>query len=454
MAEPNTGLPPGATLVSGTVPDQQASSGGLPPGATLVSGDVPESTPAPGTTGILRQINQVGEAGAEAYGDLGVERGATGLIPGMPLVHAAQDIPGVAKTVWNNLPPVQLADSVKQILPLVDAYEKSRASGASIMDSIHAVNETAKQHTSNLSQVQPIVEAFRANPTRETARALIDVAGVAASMFMGDGGIAPETEAAATAAPAAAESEGWMTKLTNPFRKTPAEIERAATQRPGAAAVRTATGASAETPILSGTQTVADDSLAKVGVAKDAAYKQIDDTVGFDLKAEKQKLSDTEYAIKQPGADKVKLQEEIDASTQQITQANAKLKAAGIDPKVADRLNTSWEANKSFKNDIVKSTASDGTINVKQLLNRSKNSRFNQRYGDRLAQAFGKGDATAGKPIADAYIRGLEAAQKAGVDAVHSQALMKLIASNTAKTLGVTALGGGAGALAAWWLKD
>jgi hypothetical protein len=222
-----------------------------------------------------------------------------------------------------------------------------------------------------------------------------------------------------------------MTRLTNPFRKlltSPKEAGLAATQEPGAAAIRTATGAPASTPILSGTTTAADDTLARVGVAKDAAYKQIDDTVGFDLKAERQKLSDTQYAIKQPGADKDVLQEEIDASTKQIADANMKLKQAGIDPKGADRLNTSWEANKGFKNDIVKSTSSDGTINVKQLLSRSKNARFNPRYGDRLAQAFGKGDAAAGKPIADAYIQGLEAAQKAGVQAIHAQKVHQWIA--------------------------
>ena len=67
------------------------------------------------------------------------------------------------KTVWDNLPPVQLADSVKQILPLVDTYEKARAKGAPISDAINAVNEAAKQHTSNIVQIAPVVDAFKAN---------------------------------------------------------------------------------------------------------------------------------------------------------------------------------------------------------------------------------------------------------------------------------------------------
>lgn len=428
----NNGLPPGATLVSGSLPDQPASSGGLPPGATLVSGDVP----APGTTGVSGFLNKVGEGGAEAARDIyGVvkpmaERGAASMIPGAPLVQAAQDIPRTAKTIWNNLPPVQLADSVKQILPLVDAYEKSRSSGASISDSIHAVNDAAQKHTSNLTQIAPVVEAFRANPIRETARALTDAAALAASMFVGGEGAAPEEAAAATAPKVAevtapvAEAPSLMTRLTNPFKKlltSPKEVAAAATQEPGAAAIRTAVGAPSTAPIVEGATSVADDLLAKTGVQKDSAYKRIDDMVGFDLKAEKQKLLDTRYAIKQPGADVKGLQDEIDASTRQIADANKKLVEAGINPKEADQLNTAWEATKTFKNDIVKSTSSDGTINVKQLLNRGKNARFNPRYGDRLAQAFGKGDAAAGKAIADEYMAGLEAAQKAGVDAFKAQ---------------------------------
>ena len=254
---------------------------------------------------------------------------------------------------------------------------------------------------------------------------------------------APAARAEAAAAATAPATEGLTTRLTNPFRKlltSPKEAGVTASQEPAATAIRTAASTPAGAPILEGTTTAADDTLAKVGAAKDAAYKRIDDTVGFDLKAERQKLGDTQYAIKQPGADVPKLQQEIDASTKQIADANAKLKAAGIDPKVADRLNTSWEANKQFKNDLVKSTASDGTVDVKQLLNRSKNARFNPRYGDRLAQAFGKGDVAAGKPIADAYIQGLEAAQKAGVSAVKAQKIKLWVAG----LVGAAAIGSGA----------
>jgi hypothetical protein len=57
---------------------------------------------------------------------------------------------------------------------------------------------------------------------------------------------------------------------------------------------------------------------------------------------------------------------------------------------------------------------------VDALIKRAK-SRFNPKYGDRLAQAFGQGDVAAGKKIATEYIQGLEAAQKAGMKAWQAQ---------------------------------
>jgi len=429
--------------------DPLAAIGGIPaapPQDPLAAiGGIPDTTTAsvsaPSATGVSGFLTKVGEGGAEAARD--IYGAVKGMVPG----GAAEA--GAAKTVWNNLPPVELADSVKQTLPLIHAYEQARSGGAPISAALTAVNEAAKQHSSNISQITPIIDAFKANPTRETARALLDATAAATSLLVGGEAAAPEAEAAATAAKAApvAEvapaTEGIFTRLTNPFRKlltSPKAAGVAAAQEPAGAAIRTATGAAAETPILAGAETAADEALAKVGVAKDAAYKQIDDTVGFDLKAERKKLSDTQYAIKQPGADVPKLQAEIEASTKQIADANVKLTKAGIDPKVADRLNTSWEANKQFKNDLVKSTASDGTVNVNTLLTRSKNARFNPRYGDRLAQAFGQGDSAAGKKIADAYVQGLEAAQKAGVQAVKSQKMKQWVAG----LVGAAAVGTGA----------
>lgn len=427
----NSGLPPGATLVSGSLPSQpadvatpdtsvaQSSTPGLPPGAKLVSGTVPTAaSPQPSTQDQILQAERAPLPKPEPVAPPQDHKeelvksiaGDRGLVS----YRSARDVVGHVENLIKS--PAGMYDAAKQYVQSIpETMKKAVMPEPQDLDPTH--------HIVNQNPIAPMPGAGAAADAFTTERSLATAG--ERDLAAGSQAMAPQT----APAPPAASTKSL---LTNPFKKllqSPKDAGVAATQEPGAAAIRTATGAPATTPILSGTTTAADDSLAKVGVAKDAAYKQIDDTVGFDLKAERQKLSDTQYAIKQPGADVPKLQEEIDASTKQIADANTKLKAAGIDPKGADRLNTSWEATKGVKNDIVKSTSSDGTINVKQLLTRSKNARFNPRYGDRLAQAFGQGDAAAGKPIADAYIQGLEAAQKAGVQAVKAQKIKLWVSS-------------------------
>ncbi len=443
MADQNTTtLPP--IDMSTSVPLNQPLP--TPASTVLPKIDMSTSVPLDTNTAAAAAPSGVGKFVRDAAAGLGPDSS----VPGGPAETAF--ITGLPKTIWDALPPIELVNSVKQILPLIHTYETARSNGSSMTDALTAVNETAKQHISNISPLPALIQSFRENPTKETVQALTHGVALAAGLFGGATGAAPEAEAAVAPAAEAAETPGLVSRLTNPFRKllqSPKEAGLAATQEPAATALRTSVGAPAGTPILEGEgpSTVIDDHLAKVGTAKDAAYKQIDDTVGFDLKDAKKQLSDAQYAIKQPGANAPAIQKDIDLLTKKIGDANNTLKAANIDPKVADRLNTSWEASKGVKNDIVKSTSSDGTINVNQLLNRAKNSRFNQRYGDRLAQAFGQGDSAAGKPIADAYIRGLEAAQAAGKTAIRIQnfklwtaGLIGAAAIGEAGRAGITAL--------------
>jgi hypothetical protein len=433
-------LPPGAVSLPNqpTPPTQstQPQYSDLPAGAVSLPD---QQAPAAPATGALRFVNQIGEGAAEGARDIwGV---AKNMIPG----GAAET--GALKTVWNNLPPVQLTDAIKQVLPVLHVYEQKRASGASISDSIKATDDLAKQHQSNILSLKPAVDAVRENPTRETVRALADASAAALALFgPGEvaGAIAPEAEAAATAAkvaPAAeAEAVGspsWLAKW-NPFRGTKAIGTE--TAQPGAqAAVRTAAGAEETAPIMKGNTTVLDEPLQDLHPQLKAAYKQVDDTVGFDLKAEKDQLKDDLYEVKQPSnIDKREaIQQRIDDSTANIAAAEAKLTKAGIDPRAADALNKSFEAGQQFKQAVVRSTTPDGTVNVSQLLNQSKVLRFTKR-GDRLAQFLGKGDVEAGKPIADAYMKTLQEAQTAGVKAMQANRIAKWAA-------GLIVSGGAAG---------
>jgi hypothetical protein len=460
-------LPPGATAATqgasqdtGSSTTQQFS---LPPGATPVD----SSVPAPGTTGVSGFLNKVGEGGAEAASDIwgAVKNTAKILIPGSPEGLAA------AKGIWHSLPPVELADSVKQTLPLIHAYETARASGSSISDALTATNEAAKQHMSNIYPIQQVVSAFRANPTRETARALTDAAAVAASMFFGGEVAAPAEEAeavATTALPAESEAAATATKVpgaadfSSPSKpgllqdvksivqgKSVAQPVAQQTVRQGVQAAAENAGTADEAlaaniktqPLLGRNQTILDDHLSSLRGQEQDAYERMDEAAGFDVKAEKSQLSNDQYKLKQLGntdadiAQKEKLTASIQDSQARITDAESKMKDAGIDPTEADGLHKQRMAGADFKKALIQNTSSDGqTVNVDGLLNMAKKLQFS-KYGNRLEQFFGSPEA------ADNFVSGLEAAQKAGARAAKIQ--------HVAKWVGGLVVGGGIGGAAA-----
>lgn len=284
-----------------------------------------------------------------------------------------------------------------------------------------------------------------ARPGGDLARPLTrQVLGAATALAGGEA--LSEEEAASSAASSAA------TKLkVNPFRQI---MEgKAIAQEPAVAAVTggvedAAAGAGVPKPaglpsgnLIEGSQSVLDEPLGSIASKEKAAYKQIDDTVGFDLKETKMQLKNDQYALKQLGnteADQLtrkSLAKSIVDNTERIRVAEAKLTKAGLDPKAGDVVHTTRMAGEDFKNTIVKNTASDGTVNVTKLLNDSKALRFSKR-GDRLAQFMGK-DA------ADTYMNGLEAAQKAGVHAMKLQKIAKWTGGIAATALGLGAVGAG-----------
>jgi hypothetical protein len=189
-----------------------------------------------------------------------------------------------------------------------------------------------------------------------------------------------------------------------------------------------AVGALDKEPILKGNRSIVDDHLDAIYKSEKAAYKQVDDTVGFDLKQEKAQLANDKYKLSQLGntdADinaRGKLIEAINDSQDRITAAEAKLKAAGIDPKAPDMIHQQRMAGMEFKKALVKNTNPDGSVNVDGLLKSSQNLRFS-KYGDRLQQFFGS------KEAADNYMSQLTEAQKVGASAVKMQKLAKLVAA-------------------------
>jgi hypothetical protein len=165
-----------------------------------------------------------------SVGDMwGIFKGVPGITP--------EGTVSAAKGIWNHLPPVKLTDAVQQTLPILHAYETARADGSSIEDSIKASDAVAKQHAANISPLPKMVAAFRANPTKETGRALIDAVLLSGSLL--DLG-APEVEATSAAdggvmAATAARTPEELAAVRppNPFRQGTAATSVAETPKPG-----------------------------------------------------------------------------------------------------------------------------------------------------------------------------------------------------------------------------
>ena len=185
--------------------------------------------------------------------------------------------------------------------------------------------------------------------------------------------------------------------------------------------------------------TIVDDHLDALEQQKSSAYKRMDDTAGFDVKALKDKLKTDKYNLKQLGSsdpDKTgRLVEAIKDSTDRIAEANEKMKAAGIDPDYADALNKRWEAGQDYKASLLKRTNPDGSMNVKGLWDDAKKMRNDPEYGDRLEQWFGSKDA------ADAYVKALEKAHAEGLQAMKRQAFVRQILWRVAGTTAAGAVG-------------
>ena len=188
--------------------------------------------------------------------------------------------------------------------------------------------------------------------------------------------------------------------------------------------------------LVEGNTSALDPQLQNLENQKAAAYAKGDKVAGFDVKALKDKLSTDQYNLKQLGSsdpDKAgRLIEAINDSQSRITEAEAKMRAEGIDPDEADRLNKAWEAGHDMRKKLVRRVdAATGDLNLKGTMQDFQELRNNQRYGDRLEQFMGS------KEAADKLMADLNAEYAKGVKALSRQALAKKIA-----TYGILTAGG------------
>jgi hypothetical protein len=190
-------------------------------------------------------------------------------------------------------------------------------------------------------------------------------------------------------------------------------------------------------PLVKGNKTFMDDHLDTLEASEKTAYQKMDETAGFDVKAEKLQLANDKYKLQQLGntdADveqRGRLIESINDSTDRIADAEQKMQEAGVEPDAADTIHKQRMAGEDFKKSVVKNTdPADGSVNINGLLNDAKNLRFSKR-GDRLAQFFGSEKA------ADDYMAKLAAMDKLGAHAVKARWVAGIVGSTLAASYGL-----------------
>jgi len=113
-------------------------------------------------------LTAIGQGSGEALGDIW---------------DAVKGLPG---GIVHSLPPVQFHDSIKQAVPVFQAYEQARSSGKSVWDSMRQANEVAKQHDAAQQALQARIDEFKKKPGAASVRGIADAAAFAATIF--DGG--------------------------------------------------------------------------------------------------------------------------------------------------------------------------------------------------------------------------------------------------------------------------
>ena len=174
--------------------------------------------------------------------------------------------------------------------------------------------------------------------------------------------------------------------------------------------------------LVEGHNVVTDPQLQNIQNQAKAAYKAMDEVAGFDVKALKDKLATDQYNLKQLGSadpDKAgRIIEGINDAQSRITEAEGKMRAAGIDPDVPDNLHKALKAGQDFRKVLVNRTdPATGDVNIKGMLQDAQKLRNNPKYGDRLAQFMGSKDA------ADTFMQKLAKADAQGIKAASARQL-------------------------------
>jgi hypothetical protein len=371
------------------------------------------------------------------------------------IVHDAVSHPGKAVAgIAASTPPGQAFEGIKNSVAGYEAYEKARSSGAGVIDSLKAASDTMKSRDAVAQQVQQRADEFKKDPGAANARALFDVLGLLVTTGVGAGTgpsagvsglktaaaettIAAEPAIAAEAgAEAAAPKTGLITNVKN-VAKQVAQGEKIAQPqaqealRTGVRAGSTEAGVTAVQP--PSLRAIVEEPIHSLDASAKAAYRQIDAAAGTDFKALNEKLSNTEYQIRQltdteeDVAKEAALEKARTATMDKIEAAKQQAIDNGVDPKLLDKADAQFKQARAleeleakvFKNpNVVAGNAVRGTpetINVDSAVKALQRLQDKEEFGgSRLEQALGKKGA-------DDLLNDMYAAQRAGTKALTRQ---------------------------------
>jgi hypothetical protein len=379
---------------------------------------------------------------------------------GGDISHAIVNAPkNILSSIWHALPPVALHDSFKQVLPVIDAYEKSRSSGAGVMDSLKAANDQAAKQNAVKQQVEAAAKAFKENPTRETARGVMDATAFVASLFGGGEGAAPAeataegsaetgaaTEAATQAATQTATKPGLLKQVIKGKEVAQPAAKGALSDAATAAAKDTGVGATVQPQ---GVRSLLDDTIAQSATKERGLYDAVNKAAGTDMKSLYDRAEELKDALDDPTniANRSALQTELDATNTHISQGEASATKNLVNaPKAIQEAKQATQQryslqevkSKLFNNEgVVSGNIEHGaaeTINtdsaIKAAERLNKPSRFApEGTPTRLEQALGQDGASK-------LLKNLYSAQKTGQTALKVQTIGRWLA-------GVAGVGGG-----------
>ncbi len=329
-------------------------------------------------------------------------------------------------------------DSIKEMVPVLHAYEQARAGGKGVIDSLSAANDQAKQQNQALQTVKDRADEFKKAPTAAGVRALVDAGATALAMWGGEKiagsiGGAPEEAAGEVKPTATAEKPGIVQQV----------LKGKDVAQPQAQAALRATGTGAAPASL---RDVIESRISDTFKTAKQSYSAVDEAAGTDLKGLNDKLNkavrQARMAPTPEAADAWEVKINDLAAT--IDESEQKAIKAGVDPTTLKQADISFKQGKAleevnqrvFKNvKVVQGNTTSGTpetVNVDTAVGELQKLQNKDKYGaPRLEEAFGKDGA---KELLDNFYE----AQRNGVHALKVQQVAKTIG----KILGVGAAGG------------